>query len=329
MNNFINIIKELSYSNKYTKWYINICSSALTRGTNKKEILNNFLYIEKHHIVPDSFFINSKRNNNKGILKENSNNIENLVYLTAREHFIVHMLLPKMIINENLSHKISSAICKMMNKNKYYNSRAYETARKIYSKNHPNKLKEQKNLLSKLKSDYFKSKKGKEWLSSQKEKLSISMKGKNNSMYGKESGFKNKTHSKEHINKLKNKTGELHHNYKKKPKNIKKYYIISPTNEKFLLETNEILKLLNTYHKKFKQLLNKEINDINGYTLELYKDYSLPSYIITDLNNNEYKISNLKQFCKLHNLHYQCMIQILNNTKHQHKGWKIKKIIKD
>lgn len=62
--------------NKYDKWYSNIISNAQIRvnvpGT----------YVEKHHIVPRSL--------------GGSDDVTNLVKLTAREHFICHWLLTKM-----------------------------------------------------------------------------------------------------------------------------------------------------------------------------------------------------------------------------------------
>jgi len=62
--------------NKYTLWYYNIINNARARKATG--------YVEKHHIVP------------KSLGGTNSN--ENLVELTAREHFICHYLLTKMTI---------------------------------------------------------------------------------------------------------------------------------------------------------------------------------------------------------------------------------------
>lgn len=63
--------------NKYTKWYNQIIAQARSR------ILPKNIYVEIHHIVPRSL----------GGTDEN----DNLVTLTAREHFVCHMLLTKMI----------------------------------------------------------------------------------------------------------------------------------------------------------------------------------------------------------------------------------------
>ena len=61
--------------NKYTNWYQNIVTTA------KDRILIN-TYTETHHIIPRSL--------------GGDNSKENLVKLTAREHFLCHYLLTKM-----------------------------------------------------------------------------------------------------------------------------------------------------------------------------------------------------------------------------------------
>ena len=62
--------------NKYTRWYYNIVQRAQSR------ILPQDIYAEKHHIIPRSL--------------GGDNSKENLVRLTAREHFVCHLLLTKM-----------------------------------------------------------------------------------------------------------------------------------------------------------------------------------------------------------------------------------------
>lgn len=61
--------------NKYTSCYYNIINAAKSRG-----IVTS--YTEKHHIVPKSLGGNNSKNN--------------LVKLSAREHYLCHLLLPKM-----------------------------------------------------------------------------------------------------------------------------------------------------------------------------------------------------------------------------------------
>lgn len=62
--------------NKYTKWYVNIISAAQSRDITG--------YTEKHHIIPKSL--------------GGSNKKENLVKLTAREHFVCHCILVNIVV---------------------------------------------------------------------------------------------------------------------------------------------------------------------------------------------------------------------------------------
>ena len=62
--------------NKYTRWYYDIIQRAQLRK------LPPDVYTEKHHIIPRSL--------------GGDNQTENIIKLTAKEHFICHMLLVKM-----------------------------------------------------------------------------------------------------------------------------------------------------------------------------------------------------------------------------------------
>lgn len=99
--------------NKYTSWYYNIITKAQTR------ILPIDTYIEKHHIIPKSLGGN--------------NSTENLVKLTAREHFICHLLLIKMT-NGNRKMKMKFAFSCMSrtssNQRRYTNSKLFELFKK-------------------------------------------------------------------------------------------------------------------------------------------------------------------------------------------------------
>ena len=94
-------------TNKYTKWYNNIIAKSSQR-------VNLSGYFEKHHIIPKSL--------------GGSNDKSNLVYLTAKEHFVCHMLLPKMTEGTEKSKMVRAAwmIATMGNK--------YQTRIKIKSK---------------------------------------------------------------------------------------------------------------------------------------------------------------------------------------------------
>lgn len=103
--------------NKYTKWYYNIIEAAK---------LSNFeCYTENHHIVPRSL--------------GGSDNESNLVKLTAKQHFICHLLLTKMFTSKTYEYyKMIHAFCMMDwgtgNSKMYrYTSKVYEKERKEFS----------------------------------------------------------------------------------------------------------------------------------------------------------------------------------------------------
>jgi len=100
--------------NKYTRWYNNITEQAKVRTIDG--------YTEKHHIIPRSL--------------GGSNDADNIVRLTAREHFVCHWLLIKMHLGEARG-KMINALYLMQGKNKYQdryiNSKVYEKLRQDYS----------------------------------------------------------------------------------------------------------------------------------------------------------------------------------------------------
>ena len=103
--------------NKYTRIYNLIVRRA------KNRILNS--YYEKHHIIPQSL--------------GGTNDKENIVHLTAREHFICHLLLTKMTNGTNRSKMcqaawmMASTISTNQQRHKV-NNRTYENLRLEMSK---------------------------------------------------------------------------------------------------------------------------------------------------------------------------------------------------
>lgn len=77
--------------NKYTEWYNAIIANA------KLRTLLNTEYSEKHHIIPRSLGGDDSK--------------ENLVRLTAREHFICHLLLTKMLTGGSRAKMILALSC--------------------------------------------------------------------------------------------------------------------------------------------------------------------------------------------------------------------------
>ena len=112
-------------TNKYSKLYYSITSNAKQRITTG--------YTELHHIIPQSI----GGNNDK----------ENLVELTAREHFICHWLLIKMTEGEDRS-KMLYALNGMKAENRYQEryhtkitARVYEKYRIEHAENHSKRMK--------------------------------------------------------------------------------------------------------------------------------------------------------------------------------------------
>ena len=103
MNIYIQQVKSVCFPNKYTKWYCNIISKRLQQFSSRKEANKVLDYCEGHHILPKCFKMGGETDK------------ENIAYLTAREHFLVHMLLVKMIDCE-IKYKLSSALTKMRKK---------------------------------------------------------------------------------------------------------------------------------------------------------------------------------------------------------------------
>jgi len=104
-------MQTLFKSNKYSKWYFGIVQKAINENRCKTNC-----YYEAHHIVPKSFGGSNKRSN--------------LVLLTAREHFLCHLLLPKMMIEPVKAGKMVYAFFRM--KNKHKNSKLFDRFRSSY-----------------------------------------------------------------------------------------------------------------------------------------------------------------------------------------------------
>ncbi len=106
--------------NKYTKWYNNIITNAQNRAI--------FGYTEKHHIIPKSL--------------GGTNDPINLVALTAREHFICHLLLTKMLLGKERDKMVYAAMFLRRGNNGQIkiNSRTYETLKYEFGLSHSRRV---------------------------------------------------------------------------------------------------------------------------------------------------------------------------------------------
>ena len=103
--------------------YYNIYNSIIERAKSREKLLG---YTERHHIVPRSL--------------GGSDEQDNLVELTAREHFIVHMCLARFTTGKDRKAMITAAryMAVVADKNpnqQRYTSRLYEIAKQDYVEN--------------------------------------------------------------------------------------------------------------------------------------------------------------------------------------------------
>lgn len=130
MNRYIQLIKLQCIDNKYTKWYIKLIESRANRPKNRKLCLDEFGYVEAHHIFPSSLCMEDSQRFDK----------ENLVFLTYREHIIAHLLLYKMFADLQSKYKMGYACIafnrmshEQLSEFKGINSRTKELLRIAYS----------------------------------------------------------------------------------------------------------------------------------------------------------------------------------------------------
>jgi hypothetical protein len=183
------------HMNKYNQWYANITERA------KNRVLET--YTESHHIVPRSL--------------GGGDEADNLVNLTAREHFVCHWLLVKMTTGQE-HHKMLNALRMMRAKkqgqqryNTKITARVYESIKQEYAKLQSKSLKgkgngfygkthtpearekiRQKNLGNKLTPEQHArlvanttGKKKPPITEEHRAKLSVAKQGENNNMWGK------------------------------------------------------------------------------------------------------------------------------------------------
>lgn len=105
---------------KYTTWYYRIINRANLRDA------TGLPYYERHHIIPKCLGGSNAKNN--------------IAKLTAREHYVCHILLTKMFDSGAYKAKMVFALMRMRNtsryhKREYLNSKNFSYVKEIISKN--------------------------------------------------------------------------------------------------------------------------------------------------------------------------------------------------
>jgi hypothetical protein len=164
--------------------YLKIYNRIVERATNR-DVLG---YVEKHHIIPKCLGGDNKKSN--------------IVLLTAKEHYICHKLLCEIYPNES---KLKYAFWRMCNvANNEYQERNYKVSAKVYSR-----IKSEISLITSKRTKNY----SVEMRKLIGEKVSKKLKGRPSGKKGiskpehsewmKENNpFRGKTHSEEHIQKL-------------------------------------------------------------------------------------------------------------------------------
>jgi hypothetical protein len=118
---WLDILKSVSLNNKYADWYSSLCQRASNRAASKATAKTRLGYVEIHHVLPAGLGMGGEKSR------------DNVVYLTAREHFIAHLLLVRMLTGK-LRDSMLSAIVIMSGRKLYgCSGRKYESLRKAYS----------------------------------------------------------------------------------------------------------------------------------------------------------------------------------------------------
>lgn len=230
----------------YQKIYDSLIIKAQLRDWTRK---NTDTYLERHHIIPRSLGGDDDK--------------DNLVFLTAREHFLAHWLLFKIKIGHEKS-KMANAWFRMCQQNNFQirYSKHYEKARIAFSNHNPFKEKE---IIDIVKDRMTKNNPMKN--SEISSKVSKKLKGL---MVGEKNGFYGKKHKDETLKKI---SGENHYTKKEG-------YIPLTISE----EHKEAISKANKGRKR---------KDLSQRNKENSSDW-----IVSTPEGNTFKIKNLNQWAK-------------------------------
>ncbi len=263
--------------NKYKKWY----DSIVQRAKNRQ--LDQLVYKERHHVIPRSIGGNNSK--------------ENIVNLTAREHFVCHWLLVKMTKGE-VRYKLIYALRMMkatppgqQRYNNAFTSRVYEFYKKEFIEAHIKRVT------------------GWKYTEEQKQKMSIAQKKSYQETWTEEMKAKRNAAVAE-ANRRRVYTPEMRANRSKGLKGIKR-------SEEYRRKMSERLKGIKRgprteEQKKRQSEISKGANNANAKTWQL-----------TDPTGTVHVIKGeLKKFCKSHNISVDSIRVLVQGKKDQIKGWK-------
>lgn len=255
---------------KYTNWYFSIINHAITEHRMK----STDTYYERHHIIPKSL--------------GGDNSKSNLVLLTAREHFLVHWLLTKMVEGTD-RYKMASAFISMSRSSKTkqhkreYSSKQFEVMRKVFGRA-TTERQTGRQLSYETKTKISKGNTGKVRTDEHRQNMSIAHQGK--------------THSEETKEKL-------------RLMNIGNTYNKGRTNYRHSDETKQKLAVAAS-----NRVLSDDFGSWNKKTYEFINPYG-----------EEIHVSDMKTFCAENNLQSRYMYAVNSGKLEKYKGWSTKKAV--
>lgn len=290
MNIYIAKIQEISNQSKYTRWYIQIVTKGLQRASSKKQANAILGYSEGHHILPKCLKMGGEKDK------------LNIVHLSAREHFIVHLLMPKIFLNKHFSYLLCSANMFMMGKQNYRNSRSFETAKKIQSKYQKYKTNAQKT----LKTHYF--------LNEFNEKIVV----KNLKEFCKTNGLNYGTMVNVSRITYKKHKGYKNINYVEPKEEIFEFF--TPQGKRMSMNYEQLKKYCsetNIHFPRMKELCRNRIQKYLGHRNTI--DYKIYEFISP--TGEELKIFDLSYFCQQNELKFAMMNYVYIGKKKYYKGY--------
>jgi len=249
---------------KYTRWYFSIICNPDTVS-----------YTEKHHIIPKSI--------------GGSDEESNIIAVSLRQHYVLHLLLPKMVKNKTHKNKMLFALRCMLNFNKL--SRRYKPSSRIIE--HLKKAIRETPISSHHSDNIRKGQLGKTL--SQEHKTAISK------------GLLGKKHTVETLEKM---------------SRAQKRRILSPDHKNKISQTRKGKGLSSEHKNKIStSLLGKKrsevskINSSNGQQKYVYTLISPNGEICTT--------SNLKEWCSIMNMPYSSFSEISRIGGSTKNEWKV------
>jgi hypothetical protein len=227
----------------YIKHYNNLISTRLLLKSQRHQMRKNGEYFEGHHVLP-------KSKGGTGISSRGLNN-KNIVYLTAREHFLAHWMLWRIYRDRSSALSFHKMISSNKNQNRIKSSRGYEEARLAFS-------------ITNKGNDYGKFSKGKKLSENHKNIISKFMKGR-------WEGEKNPFYGRKHTDEVKIKISQKRKlrvledvpNYKGDREVIKDGKVLG-----IFKTTKEVAKFINCAASNVRHVLSGNQKTAKGYLIK-------------------------------------------------------------